>query len=458
MGADYLQQCKELITRQTGIVLEETHRAKTAERVLHTALQATGLADYEQLFARLSTQRNTSALWTDIVQGLTIGETYFFRNASYMRALQEQVIPNLIMHKRQTGQQTIRIWSAGCSTGEEIYTLVMILRDQIVDLDHWDLVLLGTDINPSYLERARQGIYRSHSFRSETPKHVQQRWFDHKPDGYHIKPALKQMVRFQPLNLLEGPYTNIGQFDLIMCRNVTIYFEPQMTKVVLNHIWQVLNNDGWLILGHSEAMLLRAEDINANNFQNAIFYQRAHPVPKTTSQIKTHTKQKRPVRPHKPKTQPNTSARANRRTAPKPPEKQPRLSAETLYQQARQAADNARWDEALGYLHKAEAKNNLNPQLYYLRALIYREMHQIDDAFASLRKALYCNPNFVMAHYLMGELQEANGAMRDAKREWRLAMAALANRQPTEMVAGEDDLSVDMLRGLIDYKLKANGG
>ncbi len=401
----------------------------------------------------MSLQETSSPLWHDVIHGLTIGETYFFRNTAYMNALQQHVIPGLL----RRNQRSLRVWSVGCATGEEPYTLAMLLRDQITDIANFDLCLLGTDINEGYLASAKRGVYRAHSFRSETPDHVQKRWFTPNTGSFQIKQELRDMVTFRQLNLAEATYPselhNLHDFDLIMCRNVTIYFQTETTRRIVRQLWQSLADGGWLILGHSEAMLYTSPEVKTHNFANAIFYQRQKGAPParqaTAAPVSEQSRRRR-------------LTDSNRLPAPRPVTerlpKRPPETAETLYKMAKQSADHADWQKALQYLDRAEIQNNLDPKVYYLRALVYRENQQHDEAFAALRKALYCNPNFIMAHYTLGEMQEAAGATQEAKREWTLAQNALAGYAATDFVAGEEELSVEMLRGLIDFKMKAIGG
>src|SRR5207247_1807290 len=127
-----------------------------------------------------------SILWQELLQAVTIGETYFFRNQDQFNALRNEVLPQIIDKRRKSGVKQIRIWSAGCASGEEIYSVAILLRELLPDIANWSILLLGTDINAASLERARRGSYRTWSFRNETPDYLRPRWFRHDGDNYQL--------------------------------------------------------------------------------------------------------------------------------------------------------------------------------------------------------------------------------------------------------------------------------
>lgn len=461
--ANDLQNLFDIIQNRTGLLLTEAHRAKTAQKLLQAAYEQSGARDYAHLHNLLVHRTLDDPLWVGLIEGLTIGETYFYRNAAYVNALQNRVIPIILRQKRERGQRDVRIWSAGCSTGEELYTLAMILRDQITDLSSWRLHLLGTDINEAFLKRAKQAVYRPHSFRTETPQHVQRRWFTQQADGYHLKPEIRSLVRFRHLNLTQDTYPSVAQgfhnFDLIMCRNVTIYFENDMTHRVLRQLQDCLTDGGWLVIGHAEAMLLKSAHIQPQTFENAVFYQyQARLAPTDTKKVPPKTKKTR-VPSHRPTT---SSERPTQLRRPDPSKlkaagsRSRQLAAEWC-DRAKRAADKGNWDAAMDHLNQAEAQNNLYASIHYLRALIFRELGQPDGARRAMRKAIYCDPDHALAHFVMGELHEAYGDIPSAVREWKQAHHVLRDRSAKDLIPDGDDLSVEILRDLIDFKLKQIG-
>ncbi|WP_445234340.1 CheR family methyltransferase, partial [Duganella rhizosphaerae] len=187
---------------------------------------------------------------------LTVGETYFFREPAVFDALEHEVLPALIAARRAAGR-TLRIWSAGCCTGEELYSVAILLQRLIPDLADWRITLLGTDVNPGFLRKAEQGRYRDWSFRA-VPAWLVWRHFGAPQDGLRaIAPALRRGVRFEYLNLaadlFPGPELGAPAMDLILCRNVLMYFEPASAARALQRLGRALAPDGWLAVGVAEA-------------------------------------------------------------------------------------------------------------------------------------------------------------------------------------------------------------
>ena len=215
-----------------GLALE---KVALAEQVTANALVEALLEGQQpELFAQLQSQ-------------FTISETHFYRIAPQIEVLKTTVLPELIA--RCSPQRRLRFWSAGCSSGEEVYTLLMLL-EEIGGLKDWDVRVLGTDINPSVLELARTAMYGHWSFR-DTPFAAIERFFHVSGAKYRIRSSLRKRAEFQVQNLLE-PLFNQPAFDLIVCRNVTIYFAPQTAQRVYQNLAAQLLPGGWLILGPSD--------------------------------------------------------------------------------------------------------------------------------------------------------------------------------------------------------------
>lgn len=193
----------------------------------------------------------------DVLAGcLTVGETYFYREPRSMRALERALLPRLIEAKRRTDRR-LRFWSAGCCTGEEPYTLAALLRNALSDPEAWSLSIQGTDINPGFLERARNGYYRSWSFRA-APELFRQRFFEPELNGlWRIRPEILEMVRFSQLNLVVDAYPSLlnqtADMDLILCRNVLMYFDPETRQRVFERLADCLRPGGFLLVGAGEA-------------------------------------------------------------------------------------------------------------------------------------------------------------------------------------------------------------
>lgn len=197
-----------LIASRLGLDFPERRQADL-ERGLVRALQTGAISDPEIYLAWLATLPDESPEWRRLAGHLTVGETYFFRDRACFEALEQQVLPSLIAARRADGVLRIRIWSAGCATGEEPYSLAILLDRLLFDLSDWALTILATDINPEALETARRGRYREWAFR-ETPAWVRDRYFQRRGgETLELDPRIRRMVTFAPLNLAEDGYPNI---------------------------------------------------------------------------------------------------------------------------------------------------------------------------------------------------------------------------------------------------------
>ncbi|MBN1993172.1 MAG: tetratricopeptide repeat protein [Anaerolineae bacterium] len=241
-----------------------------------------------------------------LIKNLAVGETHFFRDQPQFDALANHILPALIARKRAEAavvgpglQPQLRIWSAGCATGEEPYSIAILLKELIPDLDDWRILILATDLNQEALTRAREAVYSDWSFRELRAKMFRPRYFSQEsrpgmlPDGFHspfsrlryrLRRDIRQMVTFAPLNLAEDDYPAVHNYaysmDLILCRNVTIYFTEKTTRQIIARFYNTLVEGGWLVVGHSEPCLVIYRDFHAVSFPGALFYQKTgRPAP-----------------------------------------------------------------------------------------------------------------------------------------------------------------------------------
>ena len=437
----------DLVADRMGLAFND-HREKLLQDALKRMLSSD--LTLAKILTTLLCEPETHPLWRTIIQVLTVGETYFFRNQAHLKALRENVLPELIERRRKMGTRLLRIWSAGCATGEEPYSLAMMLHDLLSDIDLWSIDLIGTDINEEFLGRARAGFYRSHSFRGETPQWLQARWFQAKDGGFEIAPEIRRMVRFMPLNLIRDEYPIANTVDIVLCRNVTIYFDRKQTQYVMNRMYDVLGVDGWLIIGHSEPQPEIYDAFISRNFENAIFYQKP-PQKQCVTPVAQVGFAPRPAAPivfaSNTQTIPTRVPAAVVEAVPEPVHM-------GMLEQALAAANNEQWGEAFRLLEQAERDDVLLPQLHYLRGLIHMQTNDLPSAIEALRQALYCDPSFALAHYTLGELYEKTGTMVEAQRHWHRARKVLTHFDPQEILPFGNDLTVEMLNGLLDYRLR----
>src|SRR5579871_3318133 len=254
-SAEEFETLVTLIRQRTGLTVSDT-RTDDILSAISKLVDKHRLTGISALVGALRVDSTAGELWQQLVELVTVGETYFFRNEAQFRALRAEILPPLISRRRDSGNKYLRLWCAGCATGEEPYSLAILLRELLPDYRTWHITLLATDINAASLEQAKRGVYRAWSFRNETPDDVKDRWFCADGESYKIQQSIKDMVAFDTLNLISDDYpsleSGISHIDLILCRNVTIYFDVETTRQVVKRFHEALSNEGWLIVGHSE--------------------------------------------------------------------------------------------------------------------------------------------------------------------------------------------------------------
>ncbi len=265
----------QLIARRTGILIRENDQ-KVFKETISQRSRFTGLNSIEVYYQLLTDETYQSQQeWEKLNTEITNTESFFFRDKGQFKLLKQHIVPGLIKYKSKT--KKIRVCSAGCSTGEEPYSIAMMLYDLIPDLKDWEITILGIDINSMALERARKGIYRPWSFRGIDPD-IKERFFKQTNDEYYINEDIKKMVSFQSGNLLDNsslnPFSYIRGIDLILCRNVFIYFGNSAVKTALDKFYNSLSPLGYLLVGHAELYSQNPDKFWIKMFDESIAYQR----------------------------------------------------------------------------------------------------------------------------------------------------------------------------------------
>jgi chemotaxis protein methyltransferase CheR len=241
---------RQIVNEHSGIMLSSETRV-TVERKLIERVVALGLPGFREYcgYLRMHPQRKLET--ERAVDLITTNETYFFRELTQLRAFENEVLPNL--YEEAKPRRRLVIWSAGCSSGEEVYTLaILVLRSQ--RFAGWDLRIVGNDISRRVLQTARAGVYRESSFRAMPDEYAE--YFTPAPSGRSVRPFVREICHFGHFNLLdEGRAAMIGRVDAIFCRNVLIYFDQASRRRVIQAFYERLEPHGYLMLGHSESLL-----------------------------------------------------------------------------------------------------------------------------------------------------------------------------------------------------------
>lgn len=272
MSDDEFVLVRDCIYAHCGIYFEEDSKY-ILEKRLSKRLTDLNLLSFYDYYHYLKYNRNKDQELIDIMDVLTTNETYFFRESFQLKAFTDEIIPEIIKIKSARGNRTLRIWSAGCSTGEEPYTIAMLLSG-IPELKGWNIDIIGTDISQRVLQHARRAVYGKSSFRT-TEDHYLKSFFTPLEDGYKVNDSIRKMVTISHLNLFDSARMNmLGKMDIIFCRNVIIYFDRNSKKRVVESFHGALLDGGFLLLGHSESLMNVTTMFTLRHFKNDMIYQK----------------------------------------------------------------------------------------------------------------------------------------------------------------------------------------
>ena len=384
---------------------------------------------------------------------LTIGETYFFRDRNTYDAFAGCMLEAIVRERRNRSQR-LRIWSAACCTGEEPYSLAMALHQALPDLSKWDVTILATDINPVFLEKAAAGIYGEWSFRAESSD-IKARYFRRTADGrYAVIPEIRAMVKFAPLNLMSdlaypSLVTDIHAMDVIFCRNALMYFAPAAMRKVIEKLHDALVPGGWLAVSPSEASHALFKQFVLVKSHGALLYRKgvadAPEVPAWSwSPVADQADEAADAAPEPVGSGAPTAASSEAATP------------ESCAAAARMHADLGELEQALAWCDRWTAADKLDPRGHYLRAVILFEQGSNFDARTALQRALFLQPDFVLAHYTLGSLASRSGAEDGARRHYTNALLLLNRYAVDDLIPESDGLTAGRLTETITSMMMAN--
>jgi chemotaxis protein methyltransferase CheR len=319
------------------------------------------------------------------------GETYFFRDHGQFDLLRLRLLPELIEHRRTA--KTLRVWSAGCASGEEAYSLAMVVDMLLPERDGWNILILGSDIDPAALAKARRGSYGKWSFRMAPPA-LKQRYFQRQGDEWVLNERIRRMVTFRAGDLIGDsfPAEELGSMDLILCRNVFIYFAADAVTAVADKLAAALSEGGYLMTGHTELIGQRMRNMQNRLFAEGVVHQRIVPnVPVAPLSTVVH----RPARIAP------AAALAKRPRRVLPP-----AAPEDLLAAARELADRGEYGLAEQTCHQALALAPLASEPHFLLAQLAQLRGDFEQAGGLLDKTLYLDPRCVAAHLELAALCE----------------------------------------------------
>ncbi|MEI7499866.1 MAG: CheR family methyltransferase [Bacteroidota bacterium] len=480
-----LNETSLMVARRLGLDFPQ-NRWNDLERGILLTARELGLKETihgisEWLSANYLNSRELEILFTY----LTVGETYFFREKPGLDAFQKYIIPEIV-RDRIGKEQFLRIWSAGCCTGEEPFTLAILLKEIIPNINKWNITLLATDANTNFLKKAKKGIFSSWSFR-EIPKSVKNQYFLPAGKNWEVIPEIKKMVTFSSLNLAEDEYpsmlTNTNAMDVIFCRNVLMYFTPEQIKLVGQRFYKSLTDKGWFIPSSVELNDDYFSEFASQSVEKGIFYRK---IPKTkvklTSAVLNHPAPKLPIS-KKHSILPKSKAKSIQITQaaifstenPSSTNEVKTLYEKGLYQQcteqcilmlsttpsdipvltflAKSFANMGKLDEARHWGEKLISTDRTGADSYYLYATILVEKNEPETAESTLKRALYLDPHHLLSHFLMGTIANRQGRKQVAVKHFKNVKELLSGMHENEVVPGSEGMTVGRINELIEILL-----
>ncbi len=395
-----------------------------------------------------------------LIQLLTVGETYFFRNEHHFSALSGYIFPNL-----KGKAAPVQILSAGCSTGDEPYSIVMLCKEMFPDL--W-IELTATDINQKSIDKAQVGIYSERAVKQMPPLYVS-KYFQKKEEHYYLDKSIIRSVAFRQGNLRDNQfYQNMGLFDLIICRNVLIYFSKPVIETILSRFHSILKPHGFLILGHSESIYGYSSDFQSVEQCNTFFYQKKDFLePKNLSSVQKigHTPEALPVNTQPlPLRQPPSMERMpvaaekafNEKKIQNPEQEYSKGIQHLIHEKQEEAwstfkkileehpkhvgsllcmalleANKNHSAQALNYCERALAIEEFSPEAHYIQGLLHENQDQYEDAQKEYQIAVFLKNNFSLAHFKLGKNYHAKTKKKEASLAFKNTLKFL-EQEPEE--------------------------
>ena len=488
---------RAIVRQRAGIEIPDA-RKTDLEKGVRAALDVTGAANPDALYELLAEKGpRGAAAFQAMIPAITINETHFFRNRPQMKALETEILPQLIEARRET--RKLRIWSAACSSGEEPYSLAILIDRLLPDRDNWDVLIHGTDIDHMALAKAHEGLYGNWSFR-EVPHDVKEEYFTRMDEHrFELAQKIRRMVRFSRLNLVDDRYPSpenvTDRMDLIVCRNVLIYFNEQTIQRIVDRFHDSLVDGGWLVVGHAEPSQEIFGRFEVRNYPGTIVYRRvrAAAAALASPQSTLHSPQtapaltlrkplksaapRRPVAPAKPaaKVRPLRPVGGKKDAGPEraggPVEEAfalferghsgeainrlEKLAAESPtdhrapYLLAKIFASKLRFSEAESWIDLALKNRELIPEAHYLRGIVLQEQGRLEDALEAFRRSIFLDQTFVLGHFAAAGLFARTGQSARARKSLATVAELLSGKPADQLLPEGDGLTVGRLQELV---------
>ncbi len=395
---------QEYISKNTGLHFSETTKESLSVSLL-TRVKNKNFENYQQYFKYLRFHPDGATEFRNLIALLTINETSFFRNPKQFEVLMSSVIQEVIHGNKA---RSIKIWSAGCSTGEEPYSIAMSILETIDNPSSWNIEILGTDIDKKALIQAKEGVYKQKSLKLTEGKYID-KYFNKMGNKFKITNEVKELVSFDYFNLAEEffPTPIRGSWDIIFCRNVLIYFKKNLIEKIVNRFYDILGDHGYYFMGYSEMLTTYKNKFVPVKFNEIYVYQKQNKKIKATPVVKepdTHTPEVITLPSEK-----NKHSETER-------------DLSTLYNEAFELFIKEEFDLALEKIKEYIEHYPLNPQARILLGRIYFERGLYKEAQKACNKVVYLDSNLAEAHYLLGIIYKQQNMAEKAITELKTAI------------------------------------
>ncbi len=463
---DIFSKYKNLLSKEAGLSFHYDRSEELKKNILKRMEIVGNFKNFNDYFFYIN-DKNLGALeFKNLLDSLTIGETYFFRNEAQFEVFTTTVLPKLIEKKISQDKPSLKIWSAGCSTGEEPYTLAMVLHHHLPHFKNWDISILATDINRDYLKKAKEGVYKKRAI-EEIPAAYLGSYFIQQEENYILSDVIKKMVNFEYHNLVSDPYflPAMQEIDILFCRNVLIYFDSKTVKDVVQKLAESLKKEGYLFLGHSESLWKISTDFTSIQFPQTFIYQKR--------KAERHEEE---IPPHIPLPEIHLTADFKKEEKRWPSSiqeieilfkegerafekkeygraleyfekilKQSEKHLKTLMAKAAILANQQKYKEAIFLLEKVIEEDNLFKEAYYLKGVLHEKCNQIDEAIKAFQKVLYLEPHFSVCYFHLGNLYRFQNKKNLSKKAFENCMSLIKDKSENSPVELTEDMTMGML-------------
>lgn len=423
-----------------------------------------GFEDTESWIHCLLSSAISKNVLDTLATNLTIGETFFFRDKNIFHILRNNILPELIMSKAGYSGN-IKIWSAGCCSGEEPYSIAMLIDQMISFGTEVNISIIATDININFLEKAKKGIYTRWSFR-DTPEMIIERYFT-KQDENHFKisPHIQNMVNFYQLNLVEESYPPlINEIDVLFCRNTVMYFTPDQRDQIFRRLTRCISMNGWLIVSPSESGFVKAPSLDIVQFPEAILHRKGAdktkesdsnaPFPDRTYREKSGNEGIDDERALDKNFQNSYLEALALYKAKRYEESAENLTSilsdgknddcnflfvpESMSLLAKNLGNLGKLDEAKKWIKEAIYMEKLNPGHYFILATIYQEQGHLGNSIEALKQSLYLDPEFIFVHFALGNITKRQGNLPESMKYYNNVISLLLKMAPDDIIPYSD--------------------